>query len=78
MTSSPLPPIMIEPLVRMALLEDLGLAGDLTTDAIVPAGHRATTLLVARQTGVIAGLDLARPSRYAWNATTVRLWRPAT
>jgi nicotinate-nucleotide pyrophosphorylase (carboxylating) len=44
----------------MALLEDLGRAGDLTTDAIVPAGHRATTLLVARQTGVVAGLDLAR------------------
>src|ERR1700723_980666 len=60
MTPSPLPPIMIEPLVRMALLEDLGRAGDLTTDAIVPAGHRATTLLVARQTGVVAGLDLAR------------------
>jgi nicotinate-nucleotide pyrophosphorylase (carboxylating) len=60
MTSPPLPPIMIEPLVRMALLEDLGRAGDLTTDAIVPAGHRATTLLVARQTGVVAGLDLAR------------------
>lgn len=55
-----LPHIMIEPLVRMALLEDLGRAGDLTTDAIVPAGHRSTTLLVARQAGVVAGLDLAR------------------
>ena len=51
---------MIEPLVRMALLEDLGRAGDLTTDAIVPADRRATTLLVARQAGVVAGLDLAR------------------
>jgi len=51
---------MIEPLVRMALLEDLGRAGDLTTDTIVPAGGRATTLLVARQAGVVAGLDLAR------------------
>src|SRR5205814_4062559 len=60
MTPPPLPAIMIEPLVRMALLEDLGRAGDLTTDAIVPAGHRATTLLVARQAGVVAGLDLAR------------------
>src|ERR1700676_972224 len=60
MTPSPLPSIMIEPLVRMALLEDLGRAGDLTTDAIVPADHRATTLLVARQAGVVAGLDLAR------------------
>ena len=55
-----LPHIMIEPLVRMALLEDLGRAGDLTTDAIVPADRRATTLLVARQPGVVAGLDLAR------------------
>jgi nicotinate-nucleotide pyrophosphorylase (carboxylating) len=52
--------IMIEPLVRMALLEDLGRAGDLTSDAIVPADRRATTLLVARQPGVVAGLDLAR------------------
>ena len=62
MTPSPLPRIMIEPLVRMALLEDLGRAGDLTTDAIVPSGHHATTLLVARQPGVVAGLDLARLS----------------
>src|SRR5580704_2438634 len=60
MTSPPLPHIMIEPLVRMALLEDLGRAGDLTTDAIVPINHRATTLLVARQPGVVAGLELAR------------------
>ena len=60
MTSSSLPSIMIEPLVRMALLEDLGRAGDLTTDAIVPAECRATTALVARQPGVVAGLDLAR------------------
>src|SRR5260370_41352372 len=60
MAPSPLPSIMIEPLVRMALLEDLGRAGDLTTDAIVPVDRRATTRLVARQTGVVAGLDLAR------------------
>jgi nicotinate-nucleotide pyrophosphorylase (carboxylating) len=52
--------ITIEPLVRMALLEDLGRAGDLTTDAIVPADRHATTLLVARQPGVVAGIDLAR------------------
>jgi nicotinate-nucleotide pyrophosphorylase (carboxylating) len=59
MPPPPLPRIMIEPLVRAALLEDLGLAGDLTTNAIVPANVHATTLLVARQHGVIAGLDLA-------------------
>lgn len=55
----PLPTIMLEPLVRAALLEDLGRAGDLTTDAIVPQEQRATTVLAARQRGVIAGLDLA-------------------
>lgn len=60
MMPSPLPSVMTEPLVRMALLEDLGRAGDLTTDAIVPADRRATALLVARQPGVVAGLDLAR------------------
>ncbi len=57
-----LPRIMIEPLVRAALLEDLGRAGDLTTNAIVPAGARAEPMFVARQAGVIAGLDLARLS----------------
>jgi nicotinate-nucleotide pyrophosphorylase (carboxylating) len=56
---APLPAVMIEPLVRMALLEDLGRAGDLTTDAIVPAEARAETALVARQPGVVAGLDFS-------------------
>ena len=55
----PLPAIMIEPLVRAALLEDLGRAGDLTSDAIVPADLVAAVTLTARQPGVVAGLDLA-------------------
>ncbi len=54
-----LPLLMLEPVVRSALLEDLGRAGDLTTDAIVPASLRAETALVARQAGVVAGLDAA-------------------
>ena len=57
MTVPSLPKIMIEPLVRAALLEDLGRAGDITTDAIVPADMRATTALVARKAGVVAGFD---------------------
>ena len=60
MTTAPLAPILIEPVVRAALLEDLGRAGDLTTDSIVPADARADTALVARKKGVVAGLDLAR------------------
>jgi len=53
------PFIMIEPAVRAALLEDLGRAGDITTDAVVPADVRTKTALVARQPGVVAGLDFA-------------------
>lgn len=56
---TPLPRIMLEPLVRAALLEDLGRAGDITTDAIVPADRRASVVLASRQPGVVAGLDLA-------------------
>lgn len=59
MAFSPLPQVMLEPLVRMALLEDLGRAGDVTTDAVIPAEARSTVALVARQPGVVAGLDLA-------------------
>jgi nicotinate-nucleotide pyrophosphorylase (carboxylating) len=55
----PLPQIMIEPLVRATLLEDLGRAGDITTDAVVPAEARVETALVARKSGVVAGLDFA-------------------
>src|SRR3546814_14246271 len=58
--AAPLPVVMLEPLVRAALLEDLGRAGDLTTDAIVPLDAQGRTRLVARQAGVLAGLDLAR------------------
>ncbi|RAZ87509.1 carboxylating nicotinate-nucleotide diphosphorylase [Mesorhizobium hawassense] len=59
MMPTPLPRVMVEPLVRAALLEDLGRAGDLTTDAFVPADATATMVLAARQPGVIAGLDVA-------------------
>src|SRR5882757_4300851 len=60
MTLNPLLPIMYEPLVRTALLEDLGRAGDITADAIVPADRQAMLVLRARQPGVVAGLDIAR------------------
>lgn len=55
----PLPSVMIEPTVRAALLEDLGRAGDLTTDAIVPATARTECAFMARQPGVVAGLGYA-------------------
>jgi nicotinate-nucleotide pyrophosphorylase (carboxylating) len=59
MSLAPLPLMMIEPLVRAALLEDLGRAGDLTSNAIAPADLIASAALTARQLGVVAGFDLA-------------------
>jgi len=55
----PLPAILYEPIVRAALVEDHGLGGDLTSEAIVSAGAPATGTLVARAPGVLAGLDVA-------------------
>ena len=55
----PLPDIVIEPIVRLALSEDLGRAGDLTTDATIPPGTQLTAHIRARQTGRLAGMDAA-------------------
>ena len=38
----PLPDVVIEPLVRLALTEDFGRGGDITTDAVIPAATRMT------------------------------------
>lgn len=54
-----LPPLLYEPLVRRALEEDLGRAGDLTSDAILPADLMAEAAVVARKAGRIAGLQAA-------------------
>ncbi len=56
----PLPRLLIEPVIRSALAEDLGLAGDLTSNAVIPADHRSTVTMQVRKPGVIAGLDAAR------------------
>ena len=77
MTVPSLPTLMLEPLVRAALLEDLGRAGDVTTDAVVPKQARAETVLVARQPGVVAGLDLAALAfRLVEPGIEVRIERP--
>ncbi len=55
----PLYPLMYEDLVRRALAEDLGRAGDLTSDAVVPGEARATVAVRARRQGRVAGLDPA-------------------
>ncbi|MDQ2106611.1 carboxylating nicotinate-nucleotide diphosphorylase [Azospirillum isscasi] len=52
-------PLTYEPIVRAALAEDLGRAGDITTDSIVPADAVATARLAARRDGRVAGLEVA-------------------
>jgi nicotinate-nucleotide pyrophosphorylase (carboxylating) len=57
---APLPDLLIEPIVRAALAEDLGRAGDVTSTALIPRGERLTAVFAARGDGRIAGLDCAR------------------
>ena len=54
-----LAPVLYQDLVRGALAEDLGRAGDVTTDATVPSDRTGEGLIVARRGGRIAGLDVA-------------------
>ncbi len=55
----PPPALLLEAQVRAALLEDLGRAGDITSQLTIPAGKSATAKLVARKPGRLAGLICA-------------------
>jgi nicotinate-nucleotide pyrophosphorylase (carboxylating) len=56
---APLHPLLYEPIVLRALEEDLGRAGDLTSEAVLPPGLEAAARIVARSAGRIAGLPVA-------------------
>jgi len=58
--SAPLPDLLLEPLVRAALHEDLGQNGDITTRAVIPPSARYTAKLNAREAGVVSGMQIAR------------------
>jgi len=66
----PLPAIILDPIVRLALSEDLGRAGDLTTDATIAPETQLSVVIAARQPGVMAGavgrawagLDIIQPA----------------
>jgi nicotinate-nucleotide pyrophosphorylase (carboxylating) len=58
--TTPLPDIMIEPIVRAALMEDLGRAGDVTARASLAPDAAFSAHFRARQTGVVSGLQAAR------------------
>lgn len=64
-----LPSLMVEAQVRAALEEDLGRAGDITSQATIGPEMVASCAMNVREAGVIAGMDLAR--------TAFRLVEPA-
>ena len=66
----PLPAIVLDPIVRLALSEDLGRAGDLTTDATIPAGTQLTAHIRARKSGTLAGMDAAAHALHLVDAQT--------
>jgi nicotinate-nucleotide pyrophosphorylase (carboxylating) len=63
-----LPALLFEGIVQRALEEDLGLAGDRTSQSVVPADRLACVQFTARQDGCIAGMDVVK--------TTLRLVDP--
>jgi nicotinate-nucleotide pyrophosphorylase (carboxylating) len=56
----PLPDLLIAPVVRAALAEDLGRAGDVTAQACIPADARFAAVFAARKPGVVSGVACAR------------------
>ncbi|NIY73825.1 carboxylating nicotinate-nucleotide diphosphorylase [Marivivens donghaensis] len=60
MTYAALPDLVLEPLVRNALTEDMGTFGDITTRAVIPAGVTYQAKLNARDEGVVSGMQIAR------------------
>ncbi len=62
---APLPRPLVATAVAEALAEDLGLVGDVTTNATVPADAQSTALLKARAPGFVSGLALARAAFHA-------------
>ncbi|MDQ1849893.1 carboxylating nicotinate-nucleotide diphosphorylase [Gemmobacter fulvus] len=54
-----LPDLLLEPLVRAALIEDLGPMGDATCRAVIPPGLTYAAQLNARAAGVASGLRIA-------------------
>ncbi len=57
-TDSPISPEIID-CIRRALAEDIG-PGDVTTNAIIPARAEMKGRIVAKQAGIVAGMDVAR------------------
>ena len=59
MSYPPLPSTVIEPIIRMALAEDFGTAGDVTANLLVPQAATAKLYFKSRDKGILAGLQPA-------------------
>jgi nicotinate-nucleotide pyrophosphorylase (carboxylating) len=68
---TPLPRHLVEKAVREALAEDLGLAGDITTDPIIPDDAHGAAAIVIRAPARVAGLDLAEEAFRALDANVI-------
>ncbi|MEI9904084.1 MAG: carboxylating nicotinate-nucleotide diphosphorylase [Asticcacaulis sp.] len=55
-----LPDLLVRPAIEAALREDLGLAGDVTAQAVIPPDARSQVVFRSRAEGVSAGIDCAR------------------
>ncbi len=60
-----LPDLLVEPMIRLTLTEDLGHAGDLTSQACIPETARLRVAWTARRPGVLSGLACARLALHA-------------
>lgn len=69
MNLPPLPPLAER--IRMALAEDLGADGDITTDAIFGPGVVARAVIRAKEPGILAGTECVRLTFEALEAVTV-------
>ena len=65
-----LPRELVEAAVAAALAEDLGLAGDITSEATVPTGKRASGVIATRKAGVVAGVQVVEAAFKALDADT--------
>ncbi|WP_299921228.1 carboxylating nicotinate-nucleotide diphosphorylase [uncultured Pelagimonas sp.] len=59
MSFATVPDLVLEPMIRNALMEDLGSYGDVTTRAVIPAGTTYDARLNAREDGVVSGMQVA-------------------
>ncbi|MFD3188969.1 carboxylating nicotinate-nucleotide diphosphorylase [Sedimentitalea sp. HM32M-2] len=75
--TAPMPDLIFEPLVRAALMEDLGTFGDLTTRTVIPAGTTCSARLRAREDGIVSGMQIAAIAfRLVDPGLTVRVLTP--